>query len=304
MRVLLATDGSNPAGLAVDLVAGIEWPPDTTIEVVDAIENGPDLFGGPWPMVAYGRTDEIEADLLRIGRKSIQDVTGRLTRDGLRVDGDVRRGRPADVISDLATTSAPDLVVLGSRGHGAIESMLIGSVSSEVIDRAHAPVLVARGPRIERVLLAWDGSDSATSAVDLVKNWPIFDRSSVRVVAVSTFDIPWWTGFPDARSAQLMPTYVEAAEASRNHSQAVASSVVADLCLAGRVADFETRSGDAAKELIAVARAWKADVIVIGSHGRTGLQRLLLGSVARNVLHHAPCSVLVARARTATPGAS
>jgi nucleotide-binding universal stress UspA family protein len=254
-------------------------------------------------MVAYARTDQIEADLIRIGRKAIADSTARLIRDGLSVTGEVRRGRPADVIVDLATTSAADLIVVGSRGHGAIESMLLGSVSSEVIDRAQAPVLVARGTGIKRIVLAWDGSGSAQSAVDLVKGWPIFKRSAVRVVTVSTFDIPWFTGFPDARSAQLMPVYIEAAEAARNQSQALASAVAADLCVADLSAEFETRAGDAATELISVAGDWNADLIVMGSHGRTGLQRLLLGSVARNVLHHASCSVLVTGRSHAAPHA-
>lgn len=59
----------------------------------------------------------------------------------------------------------------------------------------------------------------------------------------------------------------------------------------------QTRHGNAAQEIIAAASDARADFIVIGSRGRTGLERLLLGSVARNVLFHAPCSVLVVRQR-------
>jgi nucleotide-binding universal stress UspA family protein len=64
---------------------------------------------------------------------------------------------------------------------------------------------------------------------------------------------------------------------------------------AGLDAEPEIRVGDPAHEIIAVARARQAGVIIVGTRGQTGLRRLLLGSVARNVLLHAPCSVMVVR---------
>jgi nucleotide-binding universal stress UspA family protein len=60
-------------------------------------------------------------------------------------------------------------------------------------------------------------------------------------------------------------------------------------------AEAERRDGDAATEILAAANASKANLIVVGTHGRTGLRRILLGSVARNVLQHAGCSVLIVR---------
>ena len=56
-----------------------------------------------------------------------------------------------------------------------------------------------------------------------------------------------------------------------------------------------SREGDPAEVIVAFAAAHDADLIVLGTHGRTGLRRLLMGSVARNVVIHAPCSVLLAR---------
>jgi nucleotide-binding universal stress UspA family protein len=295
MRVLLATDGSDPANAAIDLVAGMAWPPDTVVDVVMVIETGPGLFGGPWLTLAYTQVDRIEADLLRFGHETVEAACGRLRQRGVEAVGSVQRGRQASVIVERARSTAADLIVAGSRGHGTIESMLLGSVSAEVIDRAEVPVLVARGSTLNRVVLAWDGSECAGRAAALVRDWPMLAELPVRVVSVADLEVPWWTGFPEPGSAEGMAAYLDAAEATREEAGRLASAMAGDLRTAGRAADAEARRGDAASEILAAARAWDADLIVVGTHGRTGLARLLLGSVARNVLHHAPCSVLVAR---------
>ena len=171
--------------------------------------------------------------------------------------------------------------------------MVLGSVSAEVVDHAPAPVLVARGRRIERIVLGWDGSSCATHAADLLSTWPIFAGSHVRVVSVADLGIPWWIGFPDAGSPEMMPMYVEAAKATRKQHDELAREMAARLQSGGLTAEGDLRDGDAATEILAASNTSKADLIVMGTHGRTGLTRLVLGSVARNVLHHAACSVLV-----------
>jgi nucleotide-binding universal stress UspA family protein len=295
LRVLVAIDGSEPAGLAVDFVADVAWPPGTDILVAQAVETGAGLFGGPWPALAMIETDRIEADIRAEAQRTVQEVRERLVRPGATVEAVVLRGRPATAIVDRARGMRADLVVVGSRGHGTIGSMLLGSVSAEVVDHAPAPVLVARGRRIGRIVLAWDGSSCAMHAADLLRTWPIFNGSLVRVVSVADAEIPWWTGFPEAGSPEMMPMYVDAANASRKQHDDLAREMTAQLQTAGLTAEADRRDGDAATEILAAASASNADLIVMGTHGRTGLKRLVLGSVARNVLQHADCSVLVVR---------
>jgi nucleotide-binding universal stress UspA family protein len=295
MRVLVAIDGSEPAGLALDLMGSLAWPPESEIVVAEAVEVGPALFGGPWPALAAVQIDRIEADVRAAAQEAVQQGRKKLARLGLNVQEIVLRGRPATAIVDQARRMHADLVVVGSRGHGAIASMLLGSVSAEVVDHAPAPVLVARGRGLERILFAWDGSSCATRAADLLRTWPIFAGSKVRVVSVADVEIPWWTGFPEAGSPEMMPMYVEAADASRKQLDEIAREMTAQLQASGFTAVADRREGDAATEILAAATASKADLIIMGTHGRTGLRRLVLGSVARNVLQHAPCSVLVVR---------
>lgn len=75
---------------------------------------------------------------------------------------------------------------------------------------------------------------------------------------------------------------------------------VEQLAAAGRAVEVQVRLGDPATEVVAAAREWPADIVVIGSNGEPLLRRLLLGSVARKVLHAVPSSVLVARPHAAT----
>ncbi len=81
----------------------------------------------------------------------------------------------------------------------------------------------------------------------------------------------------------------------------MAADSAARLRDAGRVIDTEVRNGDAAGEIVAVAEQRGADLIVLGSRGRTGLRRLLLGSVARNVVSGSTASVLIVRDPTEEP---
>jgi nucleotide-binding universal stress UspA family protein len=295
MRVLLAIDGSPSAAEAVELVAGVGWPDATSIRVIEVVPVGSGLFGGIWPALAVTDANALGDGLRAAARSTVGAAQTRLARPGLDVAGAVLSGRPATRIVQDADSASADLIVVGSRGHSALETMLLGSVSAEVIDHSSVPVLVVRRPRIERVVLAWDGSTCARAASGLLSAWPIFAGSAIRVVSVADLGPPWWTGFPAAGSPELMPEFLDAREATEREHQALASDISDELRAAGLAAEPELRTGDAAEQIVAAAREWVADLIVMGTHGRTGLERLLLGSVARNVLQHAPSSILIAR---------
>lgn len=299
MRILVAVDGSAPAAIGVDLVAGLKLPEGSAVRVVEAVESGVWLLGGPWVTLPPDQAQELEEEILREAEKTVEEARQRLSRPGLTVETAVLRGRPATAIVEAALAFGADLIVLGARGHGTIESMLLGSVSAEVVDHAPVPVLVARGRSVARVVLAWDGSEPAARAGQLLREWPIFADSEVCVVSVAEVAIPWWTGFPEPGSLEMLPIYEEAAEASRAEHDKLARDMAEQLKAAGLKAEGVRRDGDAATEILAVARERQADLIALGTDGRTGLARIALGSVARNVLQHAPCSVLVVRVTAA-----
>jgi nucleotide-binding universal stress UspA family protein len=93
----------------------------------------------------------------------------------------------------------------------------------------------------------------------------------------------------------VIELYLQALDEARAGRRNQAESMASRLQAAGLTADAELREGGAGAEILAAATAWGAELILVGTRGRTGLARLALGSVARNVVHHARMSVLVAR---------
>jgi nucleotide-binding universal stress UspA family protein len=220
-------------------------------------------------------------------------VVQRLGSSVRSADGSVLRGRAASVIVDDAREFRADLVIVGSRGHGAIATLLLGSVSSEVVDHAPCPVLVARGRSLTRVVFATDDSPSAQAAEAILAQWPIFAGLPIHVLSVVEVVHPWTTGIAPTMNGQVLDAYAAELRESKAQGQQIATIAATRLRESGRHVDSEMRDGDPAGEIIAAAEKRGADLIVLGSRGRTGLTRLLLGSVARNVLSGSNASVVV-----------
>lgn len=303
MKVLLALDGSDRSLIARDLVAGLPWPAAATVHVLTAYHVPTDWTGGVGSTMAWvGDAEDAVRDQLN---ERLHDWAAPLVAAGLTVAYGVYRGRPADVIANAATELGADLVVMGSRGRGALKSMLLGSVATEVAMHAPCAVLVARAPRITRLLVATDGSPHAGTVPAVLAGLGVFREHPAVVISVEV---------PEDPAFELMVGLYtlgddRLAEMRRESSRAAAvgaEEMVRRLAEVGITATAQVRRGAPADEILHAAGEHQADVIVTGSRGLGAMERMLLGSVARNVLIHASCSVLVTRAvpaRQASGGA-
>jgi nucleotide-binding universal stress UspA family protein len=140
-----------------------------------------------------------------------------------------------------------------------------------------------------KVLIGVDDSPHSDEAVRYITGavWPKTTNFLV-LSAVS----PIFVGPGEAAAADAIARLLE--EQEKYHKE-IAKRAAARLRDAGLTADARMVVGDPRTALTDAARAEKADLIVVGSHGRTGIKKLLLGSVASHVVTHAPCSVLVVR---------
>jgi nucleotide-binding universal stress UspA family protein len=294
MRILLATDGSATAAIAARLVENIPWPPGTSIDVVRALDD-PGLNGveGPW-LIALPTASQTQAAVREAEDALLRAVEPLRTR-GLSTAHTVLRGRPADALLDWIDGHRPDLVIVGTRGNSVVTQALVGSVSAELIDRSPVPVLVVRRPTLENVVVAVDGSDIASEAVSTVKRWPFLATTAIQTLSVVADPVMWWPDELIAGSAMRSDQDPDAAADVLDEHMTIAADAAKSLRAAGFDARPEVRWGPAGPTIVAFASELGADLVILGSHGRTGIARLLLGSVARHVLHHSSCSVLVVR---------
>ena len=300
MRILLALDGSDSSIQARDLVAGLPWADGTAIHLVTAYEVPIDWTGGAGAGIAW--VGDVEDALRDEAAAELERLAAPLAGRGWQVEREVIKGRPATAIIDAAHSLEADLIAIGSRGRGPLTSMLLGSVSAEVVDQASCSVLVARGERVSRLLVATDGSDAARAIPDLLGTWGVF--RGVAAEALSVAPAPEQT-FELVAGLYTLGRYDFAEERQQlldQHRQ-FAEHLAERLAERGIPATSTALAGDAADEIIAAARRRGVDLIVTGTRGLHGVERVILGSVARNVLLHAPCSVLVVRKNVPAPGA-
>jgi nucleotide-binding universal stress UspA family protein len=298
MKVLLAVDGSTSSDRAASLVANLAWPMGSTIEVVTAYPGTAAMFDMPGVVLDAGVIQETEDAMEAEARRIVIKVARRIAAPDLTIETRVVRGRAATTLLDQASQLNADLIVVGNRGRGPFESAVLGSVSAELVDHSRVPVLVARRDHIARILLGVDGSDSAAGAADTVRRWSALHGAPIRVLSVADVD-PQWN--PWLRGAEMRAAQAASTASMHEHQEALSRSTAAALGKAGLVAEGVVEDGSPAHRLVEAAVNWDADLLVVGSHGHGGLGPIV-GSVARAVLYHAPCSVLVVPEPPSSPG--
>ena len=290
MRIVVGIDGSDASRTALDLVTNTTWPIGTQVRLVGAYELATD-WTGLTPLPTETATDE-EAERALLDR--IHALSEPLQQSGYAVDTVVARGRPADVLLNEADDVGADLLVVGSRGLGVAASALVGSVSAALVDNANCPVLVARGPAVTRILVATDGSRSAEAIPAVLLAWKIFRNAPIDVLSVAP-------PVTDPVGAALVSglTIVDQGPFDARHEvdrhRVMADEMAARLVAGGWHAAGARRYGDPSGQIEAAAAEWDADLIITGSRGLSGFQRVIMGSVAHHVLLHSRASVLVMR---------
>lgn len=196
-----------------------------------------------------------------------------------------------------------DLIVCGSHDRSASARFLMGSVAAPVLRHATCSVEIVR-PRKEssrtlRVLLATDGSDCSDAAAESVVQRPWPADTEIRVVSVPEVKLS------AAQAFMEVPFIVAAIQSARETGlkRAQEAIVSSRKILSGMTAvisdSFPTSHDKPRTAILAEADRWRADLIVMGSHGRHGMDRFQLGSTSEAVALHSRCSVEVVRKRSA-----
>lgn len=215
---------------------------------------------------------------------------------GIAPEGGVRchaEAAPADAaIIDLAETVGADLIVVGATRRGAVSRTLLGTTAQRVLRAASVPVLVSRRTEatpLRKILLTTDLSDMSAA---------VYERAVGLVTALSD------AKEPEMRTLLVVGHDMESTPSMQQHviDDLVEGELAAFLRRVGAeapAAQGRVRIGDAATEIVAETEEWGADLLVLGTHGRGGVSRFLIGSVAETVTRGAPCDMLVIPATVA-----
>jgi nucleotide-binding universal stress UspA family protein len=286
MRVLVAVDGSGSSEAVIREVTRRPWPAGSEIAVMTIVDP---YFFTKAPLLLE--------EAKQSAQKSVEELARPLVEAGLQVSPTVALGNPRHALPQTASEWRADLVIMGSHGRGAVGRLLVGSTTQAVLRHALCSVEIVRskrevsGPEM-RVLVPTDGSEHAQAAVKAVAARPWPPGSEFRVIASPEY--PVLVGeYPYYAPEQV----ADLTKQSLEHANAAVEKSAALLAKAGLKvrSDVIEPKDTPSHSILEAAKEWNADLIVMGSHGRRGFDRLILGSVSETVALHAPCSVEVVR---------
>lgn len=290
MKVLIAVDSITTLDILLDEISARSWPAGTEAQVLSVVEDG-DVPLQTWRDEGYG-VSGIRREMARRGEQVSLLAVERLKRIGIAARVVIMRGDPAFLIPFAARKWSADLILLRAHNRTDLRKRLLGSVAKSVIKSAPCSVELVRtrdkanaGARSFKVLLATDGSLASIAASEAIAetSWP--EDTEVRVVSVV-----------NPMSYSLAELGLTGGTGTDHAHRAIGNAVQA---LAGAAVKIsaEVIAGSPARQIVARAREWGADLIVLGTNERRGLSRLLFGSTSAAVAKRADCSVRVIRAK-------
>ena len=307
MKVLLAVDESRSSDAAVQFLKRMRLPVRTELWILHVYENWSELADH----ALLGRSPQIQQRLAAMreeaagkARALISEVQRQFSGQGLRVRSLLVEGLPSPEILKAVGRHRVDLAVMGTYGLSGVERFLLGSTSEQVLTHGRCSVLVVR-ERTRwsktrhagemRVLVAFDGSPHASAAVDLLGRLGL-PRSPVVTLlhVVETHDYVI-SRLRTTGGSQLRGLANEVIQARKQAGARMLEKARRALKRSEVTADTLVAEGHPAEAVLDVAERSRADLVVMGSRGLTGMKRLLLGSVSHKVVRHAPCSVLVVK---------
>ncbi|MFZ5450974.1 MAG: universal stress protein [Thermodesulfobacteriota bacterium] len=266
-KLLVCTDGSENSRAALAEVLSLARTCGGQVYLLQVVQIIPEFeAAAPDLMALVG--EEVA--------KQLAEAKAAAAGTGVVLETRISRGvSVASAILQEAEKIQPDLIVMGLHGRTGLARLLVGSVTARVIGHSPFNVLVipkGGGISFGRILIASDGSPFSQAAFTEVLE--VARRQASKLFAVS-----------------VAAEEGEIAQAKEVIKQMLTAANQAGLRLTGSVPQGQT----ADHGIIQAAIKNEVDLIVMGSHGRTGLKRLLMGSVTERVLGQAPCSVLVVK---------
>jgi nucleotide-binding universal stress UspA family protein len=293
MKILCAVDGSKHSRWAVETLQRWSFPQGSGLVLMHVLDAAKLRVPKGFGKAARGAMQGAASLAEEIGKDMLKRMEAKLLTRWKTVARRIVRGHPAEAIVQAAARVKADLIVIGSRGQTDVRAFLLGSVSRKVVMHAGCPVLLIKKhvPVLRRIVVATDGSKDAKAALDFLLQMPVPEAACFTVVSVVP-PLPI-----DAIEEPLtLAGFLEQLHVPLNQKAQLAAREAAErIQKEGHGAKTAVVHGHPSHEIVKVAEAERADLVVVGSRGLTGTVRFLMGSVSDGVIKYAPCAVLAYR---------
>jgi nucleotide-binding universal stress UspA family protein len=284
MKTLLAVDGSDNSYEAVHAMKYFARAEELTL--LHALDIPRPAYPMMVPEVAEELYKTLEQSMREDGERLLDRVQSLLPIHAGPSTKQLRIGSPAEVIVSTAEEQRADLIVMGARGLGPIKERLLGSVSHRILALAPCATLIVNCmvKAMKQILLPLQGLSDAEAAIRFLQQKPFHDAVEVTLLTVLPSTQPPWP--VDVAAAEKLEE--QALQSARDYIDGVAERLRAIGYQARGIAVLGTPSAMILQEAIKL----RSDLILMGTSGRQGITRFVLGSVSHAVLHKMPCPVL------------
>ena len=285
MRIVVGVDWSDEAFAAVEQI-GLLYRPDDIV-LVHGVELGvlqSPMVAGAVNLQGY---DEFRQAMIDAGHKAIERCRALLPAEIPSVRTMCEVQHPTAFILDSATAVKADLIAMGTHDHSRLTEMFAGSISHRVLLHATVPTLIVKGKArpVARVLMALESREDTIRLHRWLTSHPFKNPVAVTILSV----VPSL----EMINEQLMMGLKSWSEQNTRHAEQIVQDTAQTMAGPHFTVSTMVRTGDPATVVCEVGNSH--DLIVIGSHGRKGFDRFLLGSVSHGIVHRANTSVLVVR---------
>jgi nucleotide-binding universal stress UspA family protein len=285
MKTLLAVDGSDNSYEAVRAMKYLSRADQLIL--LHALNVPRPAYPMMMPEVADELYTALERSMREDGERLLDRMQSLLPLHAGPSTKRLELGSPAEIIVTAAEHDKVDLIVMGARGFGPIKERLLGSVSHRILTLAPCAKLIVNGPvkAMKKVLLPLQGPFDMEAAIHFLQLKPFHEPVQLSLLTVLPSVRPPW------------PVEAAAAEQLEERALQSAREFIEDVAGRLRAIGYEARGhavlGTPADTILHEAGTLRSDVILMGSRGRKGVKRFVLGSVSHAVLHRMPCPILI-----------
>lgn len=286
--ILVATDFSETAEAGLDWAIDLAKAHGASIDLVHALVM-PNEAADYIPS-----SHHLGEELQQAALNRLDESAGRARDRGIEVKPELLLGLPSrNIVKAAAASPAADLIVIGTRGLTGIRHLLLGSTAERVVKNAKCPVLsihpndVEKHRPLETILIPTDFSEDAELAIAAATRLLPAGGTKARLILLHAYHLPF-----EYTAYGAVPTSFDYLADAEGEALEQLKTKAADLAEEGLTVEVVAKEGYPPDVIVGEAKAAQADLIAMGTQGRSAIANLLLGSTAERVVQHAECPVL------------